>query len=738
MAKRKRPSSRGFVEDDDEGLDMVDMADDEYRSSRSRKKAISYKESDSSEIDNEEMSDVDENENGGYEDESELITNGGSKRSLQVKLKIGPTAAKMISELSEPNDHANRRSGDEDGNDEDENLLIPRRTRTGRKTVVQSTVETEDNEEDEEDEIQTSRRRTRTTSMAKDEEDEYKDSEQDDEDLSDASVSEDVINNKNLNSFIHDDSDDEYKERRKKKKTKRGRPSGTKSKSNRRIRQSSDVEFEDDEDYEEEEEEDVQSLVDELRDLRDEVTPPPEMRKKHLRARKEVNYQILPPAINDEPAETVTFTPSRKGRANTGPIRRLFPTTGPFGGSDVVSIFGGGFSQGPAALNKTQLDSDSSEDEKIRPFGATPGPSSSTGGVAGFGKTKKPGLADSDPLGVDMNIDFSAVGGLDNYINQLKEMVSLPLKYPEIYQRFGVTPPRGVLFHGPPGTGKTLMARALAASCSSGGRKITFFMRKGADCLSKWVGEAERQLRLLFEEARNQQPSIIFFDEIDGLAPVRSSKQEQIHASIVSTLLALMDGMDNRGQVIVIGATNRPDSVDPALRRPGRFDREFYFPLPDLDARKTIIAIHTKKWDPPLGESFTDKIAKLTKGYGGADLRALCTEAALNAIQRRYPQIYMSEEKLLVDPQSIHVTATDFMKSVEKMVPSSARSTSTGAEPLPPRIDPLLRKPFQEITKKLDHLLPPKKKLSPFEEALHEDFNDEDGGFSRHEAIKGR
>lgn len=146
-------------------------------------------------------------------------------------------------------------------------------------------------------------------------------------------------------------------------------------------------------------------------------------------------------------------------------------------------------------------------------------------------------------------------------------------------------------------------------------------MRKGADVLSKWVGEAERQLRLLFEEAKNSQPSIIFFDEIDGLAPVRSSKQDQIHASIVSTLLALMDGMDGRGQVIIIGATNRPDAVDPALRRPGRFDREFYFPLPDLGARRRILEINTSKWQPPLKEEFLDELAVLTKGYGGADLR---------------------------------------------------------------------------------------------------------------------
>ena len=220
-----------------------------------------------------------------------------------------------------------------------------------------------------------------------------------------------------------------------------------------------------------------------------------------------------------------------------------------------------------------------------------------------------------------MDIDFGHIGGLDTHVQQLKEMVSLPLLYPEVFERFGITPPRGVLFHGPPGTGKTLIARALAASCSTSEQQISFFMRKGADCLSKWVGEAERQLRLLFEEAKKAQPSIIFFDEIDGLAPVRSSKQDQIHASIVSTLLALMDGMDGRGQVVVIGATNRPDSVDPALRRPGRFDREFYFPLPSREARRSILEIHTRSWQPPMPAELCEVLADATKGFGGADIR---------------------------------------------------------------------------------------------------------------------
>uniref|UniRef100_A0A8C7XT64 ATPase family AAA domain containing 2B n=1 Tax=Oryzias sinensis TaxID=183150 RepID=A0A8C7XT64_9TELE len=194
-------------------------------------------------------------------------------------------------------------------------------------------------------------------------------------------------------------------------------------------------------------------------------------------------------------------------------------------------------------------------------------------------------LADVDPMNLDNSVRFDSVGGLSYHIQSLKEMVVFPLLYPEVFERFKIQPPRGCLFYGPPGTGKTLVARALANECSQGNRKVSFFMRKGADCLSKWVGESERQLRLLFDQAYLMRPSIIFFDEIDGLAPVRSSRQDQIHSSIVSTLLALMDGLDSRGEIVVIGATNRLDSIDPALRRPGRFDREFLFRLPDKKVR---------------------------------------------------------------------------------------------------------------------------------------------------------
>ncbi|UQC78451.1 ATPase [Colletotrichum lupini] len=481
--------------------------------------------------------------------------------------------------------------------------------------------------------------------------------------------------------------------------------------------------------------------------------------KRRRAAAKPMNY-FMPPLsavnIEEDDGEDPAPTPARRrggrGGASQAWDRALNTTFGPFGGGGGAgSLLGGPWGSGMAAGG---VDSDSSDDEMgqrsgpaagnvgmtptsaAAPAGLLPGLAQPLGGEGGVGAAPNVGkiknqkaLADADPLGVDLTVDFNHVGGLQGHIDQLKEMVQLPLLYPELFQRFHVTPPRGVLFHGPPGTGKTLLARALANSVGVGGRKITFYMRKGADALSKWVGEAEKQLRLLFEEARRTQPSIIFFDEIDGLAPVRSSKQEQIHASIVSTLLALMDGMDGRGQVIVIGATNRPDNIDPALRRPGRFDREFYFPLPDVAGRRSILEIHTKDWG--LSEPFKQQLAENTKGYGGADLRALCTEAALNSIQRTYPQVYSSKDKLIVNPDKINIHATDFMLSIKKMIPSSERSAGTGAAPLPKGIEPLLRDQFTSIKRALDDVLPRKKKLTALEEAMFEQFEDEDHGFGR-------
>jgi SpoVK/Ycf46/Vps4 family AAA+-type ATPase len=325
-------------------------------------------------------------------------------------------------------------------------------------------------------------------------------------------------------------------------------------------------------------------------------------------------------------------------------------------------------------------------------------------------------LGDVTALAVDPSITFDAVGGLPSHLLTLRECVLVPLLYPALMERLQLRPPRGMLFVGPPGTGKTLVARALANEGRRNGRNITFFMRKGADILSKWVGESERQLRLLFDEARRRQPSVIFFDEIDGLAPVRHSKQEQSHAALVSTLLALLDGLDDRGQVIVIGATNRVDTVDPALRRPGRFDRELFFPLPDAPGRRHILSILLRKYkldnDPHInpqpvtttaatkntvaasspaeaaaatpvnfgrsprsaqpalpppaaitsssvvaesGRDFHRVVERLvaeTHGFSGADLAALATEAALCALRRAVPQIYATSDRLVLPPNA--------------------------------------------------------------------------------------
>lgn len=315
-------------------------------------------------------------------------------------------------------------------------------------------------------------------------------------------------------------------------------------------------------------------------------------------------------------------------------------------------------------------------------------------------------LADVDPMNLDTTVKFDSVGGLRNHVQSLKEMVVFPLLYPEVFEKFKIQPPRGCLFYGPPGTGKTLVARALANECSQGNRKVSFFMRKGADCLSKWVGESERQLRLLFDQAYLMRPSIIFFDEIDGLAPVRSSRQDQIHSSIVSTLLALMDGLDSRGEIVVIGATNRLDSIDPALRRPGRFDREFLFNLPDKKARMHILQIHTRDWNPKLSEPFVDELAEKCVGYCGADIKALCTEAALVALRRRYPQIYGSSVKLQLDVSSIVLAPGDFSRAMRTIVPASQRALAPAGRALSAALRPLLDNSFSLVLKALLRVFP--------------------------------
>ncbi|XP_010268288.1 PREDICTED: ATPase family AAA domain-containing protein At1g05910 isoform X2 [Nelumbo nucifera] len=328
-----------------------------------------------------------------------------------------------------------------------------------------------------------------------------------------------------------------------------------------------------------------------------------------------------------------------------------------------------------------------------------------TSGVQTAGPSSKGG-ADIQPLQVDESVSFEDIGGLSEYINALKEMVFFPLLYPDFFASYHITPPRGVLLCGPPGTGKTLIARALACAASKAGQKVSFYMRKGADVLSKWVGEAERQLKLLFEEAQRNQPSIIFFDEIDGLAPVRSSKQEQIHNSIVSTLLALMDGLDSRGQVVLIGATNRIDAIDGALRRPGRFDREFNFPLPGCEARAEILDIHTRKWKQPPSKELKMELAASCVGYCGADLKALCTEAAIRAFREKYPQVYTSDDKFLIDVDSVKVEKYHFLDAMSTITPAAHRGSIVHSRPLPLVVAPCLQRHLHKVMDHISEIFP--------------------------------
>ncbi|KAK2998337.1 hypothetical protein RJ639_023573 [Escallonia herrerae] len=326
-------------------------------------------------------------------------------------------------------------------------------------------------------------------------------------------------------------------------------------------------------------------------------------------------------------------------------------------------------------------------------------------GVQTAGPSSKGG-ADIQPLQIDESVSFDDIGGLSEYVDALKEMVFFPLLYPDFFSSYHITPPRGVLLCGPPGTGKTLIARALACAASKAGQKVSFYMRKGADVLSKWVGEAERQLKLLFEEAQRNQPSIIFFDEIDGLAPVRSSKQEQIHNSIVSTLLALMDGLDSRGQVVLIGATNRIDAIDGALRRPGRFDREFNFPLPGCEARAEILDIHTRKWRQPPSKDLKLELAASCVGYCGADLKALCTEAAIRAFREKYPQVYTSDDKFLIDVDSVNVEKYHFVEAMSTITPAAHRGSVVQSRPLSAVVAPCLQRHFQKAMSVISEIFP--------------------------------
>ncbi len=267
-----------------------------------------------------------------------------------------------------------------------------------------------------------------------------------------------------------------------------------------------------------------------------------------------------------------------------------------------------------------------------------------------------------------MRISYEDVGGLGKEIKKIREMIELPLKYPELFDHLGIEPPKGILLYGPPGTGKTLIARAVANETSA------FFMNvNGPEIMHKFYGESEAKLREVFAQASNNAPSILFIDEIDVIAPKREKILGDVEKRVVGQLLALMDGLKSRGQVVVIGATNIPNALDPALRRPGRFDREISISIPDRNSRLEILNIHTRGM--PLNDNVDiPYLADVSHGYVGADLAALCREAAMSAIRKIMPEIDL--ESGHISPEIIldmKVSMDDFIQALSEIIPSTTR-----------------------------------------------------------------
>ena len=270
--------------------------------------------------------------------------------------------------------------------------------------------------------------------------------------------------------------------------------------------------------------------------------------------------------------------------------------------------------------------------------------------------------------GTAASITYEDIGGLGDAVARVREMIELPLRHPELFKRLGVEAPKGVLLHGPPGTGKTLLAKAVANETNS-----NFFTIGGPEIMSKYHGESEERLRNVFQEAEKNAPSIIFIDEIDSIAPKREEVSGEVERRIVAQLLSLMDGMKSRGKVVVIAATNRVDAIDPALRRPGRFDREIEIGVPNRDGRLEVLQIHTRGM--PLDKDVDlQKLADISHGFVGADLQALAKEAAIRALRRVLPDINLSSESIPIDTlRKIIVRMQDFMDVIKETEPSAMR-----------------------------------------------------------------
>ncbi len=265
-------------------------------------------------------------------------------------------------------------------------------------------------------------------------------------------------------------------------------------------------------------------------------------------------------------------------------------------------------------------------------------------------------------------VTYEDIGGLTDEIKKVREMIELPLRHPEIFEKLGIEAPKGVLLYGPPGTGKTLLAKAVANESNA-----HFISISGPEIMSKFYGESEARLREIFKEAKEKSPSIIFIDEIDSIAPKREEVTGEVERRVVSQLLSLMDGLEARGKVIVISATNRPNAIDPALRRPGRFDREIEIKVPDKKGRKDILMIHTRNM--PLSDDVNlEKIAAISHGYVGADLEYLCKEAAMKCLRRLLPELNLEDEKL--PPETLDkliVNGDDYQNALREVTPSGMR-----------------------------------------------------------------